>query len=156
MKFFDLRADMVPPEKASVEVILGKSDGSKIHFKRIVNAKGVASYYVNDSQYDHDEYVSELEEHRLLAQTRTYFLVMQGEIDLVLQNSSKDLASIIEEISGSKLHKNQYDSLQQKLEQIQAKITEISKNLQELRKEKRKAKGIKANILSSIYKYHPS
>eukprot|EP01022_Parablepharisma_sp_SALTPOND_P013418 TRINITY_DN1797_c0_g1_i1.p2 TRINITY_DN1797_c0_g1~~TRINITY_DN1797_c0_g1_i1.p2 ORF type:complete len:1222 (-),score=250.53 TRINITY_DN1797_c0_g1_i1:78-3743(-) len=133
-------------ERAWVEMILGKETGGKVHFKRILNSKGGTLYLIENKQVTHEDYIQELESYKLLSQIRSYFLVMQGEIDTILQNSSKDLSKIIEEISGSSEYKEKYDVLKENLENTRREIAVVSKNLQELRNEKRKAKGIKANV----------
>ncbi len=140
------QSDTVPTGKAWVIMEFMSQEGTLLKFKRVLNNKGITQYFLEDAPVSHEAYVRELEKHRLLAQTRSYFLVMQGEIDSILQGSSKELTRVIEEISGSREYKAQYDDLRTRLEQSQLQIAAVSKNIQELRSEKRKAKGVKANV----------
>ena len=118
---------------------------SKVHFKRVLN-KGSTTYFTEDKKVTYEVYIKLLEKHRLLCQTRNYFLVLQGEIDSILQNCGKDLGKIIESISGSGEYKVEYDVYKNKLGQVKQSIANVSKSLQELRSEKRRAKEIKNNV----------
>jgi len=133
--------------KAWVEIEFSNKNNKIISFKRAILAKGGHSvYYVDGDTVSREKYLEELENQEIVKRTRSYCAIMQGEIDSILQNSSKEIVKIVEELSGSSKYKAQYEELRAKMEQTQNQISAVSKTIQELRKEKRKAKGLKTNI----------
>eukprot|EP01022_Parablepharisma_sp_SALTPOND_P017169 TRINITY_DN2689_c0_g1_i1.p1 TRINITY_DN2689_c0_g1~~TRINITY_DN2689_c0_g1_i1.p1 ORF type:complete len:1286 (+),score=243.35 TRINITY_DN2689_c0_g1_i1:11413-15270(+) len=134
------------PSKAWVEMQFCDKEGRTSIFRRVVHPKGHCIYYLDGEAIPRDKYVEELESREVIKRTRSYCAIMQGEIDSILQNSSKEIVKIIEDLSGSAKFKGKYEELRAKMEQTQNQITAVSKTIQELRKEKRKAKGLKTNV----------
>ncbi len=141
------RTGKEPPEtKAWVEMQFADKEARRTRFKRVVHPKGQTVYYLDGDAVPRERYIEALESHSIIKNTRSHCAIMQGEIDSILHNSSKEIPHIIEELSGSAKFAANYEELKARLEQSQTRIATVSKNIQELRKEKRKAKGLKSNI----------
>ena len=129
-----------------VEINFCDREGKELVFKRLASIKGQYGYYFNGKIIAREEYIQELKNCEVIKQTRSYCAIMQGEIDYVLQNSSREIVRIMEELSGSSEYKERYEELKKNMDQTQNQITSTSKMIQELRRERRKAKGLKTNI----------
>lgn len=67
---------------------------------RSVHAAGSSEYRVNGRAVKVDKYQESLQAHNILVKARN-FLVFQGDVEAVAQQSPKELAKLVEQISGS-------------------------------------------------------
>ena len=101
---------------ASVEAVV-EFQGDIIRFKRVITSAGTSEYLLDGNSVRWSEYNDALQRINILVKARN-FLVFQGDVETVASQSSKDLARLIEQISGSEEYKSEYDRL--KLEQERA------------------------------------
>ncbi|KAI8379663.1 RecF/RecN/SMC [Radiomyces spectabilis] len=105
------------PRRASVMAVYQDDDGREIKFMRVVQQNGSSEYRINNRVVPYLKYNEELEKQNILVKAKN-FLVFQGDVESVASQNPKDLTHLIEQISGSWEHKEEYDRL--KLEQERA------------------------------------
>ena len=79
-------------------------------FRRSVSSTGQSEYRFNGRTTTFAEYARQLEKLNILVKARN-FLVFQGDVEAIAAQSSKDLAKLIEQISGSEELRAEYDRL---------------------------------------------
>ncbi|QEL62689.1 hypothetical protein CJJ09_004868 [Candidozyma auris] len=84
---------------AYVRAIYEKSNGERMVLQRSINATGTSDYKINDKSVTALQYTMILKEENILVKARN-FLVFQGDIENVASQEPKQLANLIETISG--------------------------------------------------------
>jgi structural maintenance of chromosome 1 len=64
-----------------------------------ITLTGSSEYKINDTVVTFQDYLSILEKQNILVKARN-FLVFQGDVGAIASQSSKDLAKLIEQVSG--------------------------------------------------------
>eukprot|EP00892_Ulva_mutabilis_P002473 jgi/Ulvmu1/12226/UM086_0016.1 len=116
----DMPADH--PNDGRVSLVFQKQDGSTTKFTRAIVASGSAENVTFSSRYSigaqnvsMEGFIQELLAVGINTRARN-FLVFQGDIEKVAQQSPADLASFFELISGSEMLKHEYQELQHAVE----------------------------------------
>ncbi|GAA6027216.1 hypothetical protein JCM8097_002493 [Rhodosporidiobolus ruineniae] len=91
------------------------------HFKRSISTSGTSEYRINNKAVSYKNYNAQLEKFNILVKAKN-FLVFQGDVEAVASQSPKDLAKLIDQVSGSLDLKEEYDRCAAAL----AKATEAS------------------------------
>ncbi|KAM0787898.1 hypothetical protein ACM66B_003947 [Microbotryomycetes sp. NB124-2] len=94
--------------KAWVKAVYIDSDGNEWTFQRSISTAGASEYKLNGKTVQHKRYNEQLERFNILVKARN-FLVFQGDVEQVASQSPKDLSRLIDQISGSLDHKEEYD-----------------------------------------------
>lgn len=89
----------VVPKYAQVTAVYEKTQGSQINFTRIIHQSGYSEYRINDTIVQYAQYNAALENENILVRAKN-FLVFQGDIEAVASQNSKNLTTLIEQISG--------------------------------------------------------
>jgi structural maintenance of chromosome 1 len=84
--------------------------GKSVQFTRSVNSNNVSEFFYNGASISQKQYHLELEKLNILVKARN-FLVFQGDIESIANQSPKDLTKLMEQISGSLKFKEEYDDL---------------------------------------------
>ncbi len=84
---------------AWVAAIYEDEAGREWVYKRAINRTGTSSYALNGSTVAYLAYNQSLEKHNILVKAKN-FLVFQGDVEAVASQSPKDLAKLIDQISG--------------------------------------------------------
>ncbi|CAK5262899.1 unnamed protein product [Mycena citricolor] len=87
-------------KKAWVMALYVDSDGKEWRFQRTISTTGASEYKINTKVVTYNVYNDALKSHNILVKAKN-FLVFQGDVEAVASQSSKDLARLIEQISGS-------------------------------------------------------
>ncbi|GAA5883506.1 hypothetical protein JCM16303_005451 [Sporobolomyces ruberrimus] len=77
-------------------------------FQRSISASGTSEYRLNGKTVTHKKYDEQLQRFNILVKAKN-FLVFQGDVEQVASQSSKDLAKLVDQISGSLDYKEEYD-----------------------------------------------
>jgi structural maintenance of chromosome 1 len=85
---------------------------------------GSSTYKVNNEQLSLPQYTAELAKENILVKAKN-FLVFQGDVEQVASQSSKDLCTVIERISGSIQYAEEYENLQSASHESQKKAEGI-------------------------------
>ncbi|RCH97189.1 Structural maintenance of chromosomes protein 1, partial [Rhizopus stolonifer] len=104
------------PRKASVTAVYENKQGRETRFMRSINQNGQSEYRINDRVVPYMQYNAALEKENILVKAKN-FLVFQGDVESVASQDPKDLTRLIEQISGSWEHKDEYEALKQKMEE---------------------------------------
>jgi structural maintenance of chromosome 1 len=141
------------PTAASVSLIFDtEADGansdaidSDIVFTRRVTMRGASSYSVNGTPVSVKDYVAELDRLGVVVKAKN-FLVFQGDVTSIANQSPADLCKFFERISGSEEFKGEYDSLnaqkaasERRLEDIVQQRKAIAQEKKIIEKQKREA-----------------
>jgi structural maintenance of chromosome 1 len=86
-----------------------------------ITPAGTSDYKLNGKTVQYKKYNAQLEDFNLLVKVRN-FLVFQGDVEAVASQSPKELASLVDQISGSAELKAEYEEAAKELE----KATEAS------------------------------
>jgi structural maintenance of chromosome 1 len=95
---------------ASVVAVYEDQAGQEYRFQRSISAGGTSEYRLNGTAMTYAKYNAVLEKHNILVKAKN-FLVFQGDVEAVAQQSPKDLVKLIEQVSGSGELKDEYDRL---------------------------------------------
>ena len=118
-----------PARKAIVRLVYQTSsdelqsgiEGSEIVFSRAISSAGVTSYQIDSKDVTYEIYERTLSNIGVLVKARN-FLVFQGDIESMAQKSPADLSKLIEQISGSELLRDEYNSLLTKKNEMEENI----------------------------------
>ncbi|QEO23403.1 hypothetical_protein [Candidozyma auris] len=116
---------------AYVRAIYEKSNGERMVLQRSINATGTSDYKINDKSVTALQYTMILKEENILVKARN-FLVFQGDIENVASQEPKQLANLIETISGSAQYAADYDTLleeKNKAVELHAEVFSRKRNL---------------------------
>jgi structural maintenance of chromosome 1 len=103
------------PKSASVKLVFETTEKDEIHFMRTIASSGTSVYTINDKVVSAQEYDAQLEELGIITRARN-FLVFQGEVEGIAAKSPKELAKLIEQVSGSDQFVKEYDTLKEERE----------------------------------------
>lgn len=101
--------------KATVSAVYIKEDGEELQFSRSVNVNGISEYFLNNQPISHAEYDKVLQSENILVKARN-FLVFQGDVEAIASKTPKEFTRLLEQISGSDAHKEEYDRLKEEHE----------------------------------------
>ncbi|PPQ75489.1 hypothetical protein CVT24_013353 [Panaeolus cyanescens] len=87
-------------KKAWVMAVLMDADGKEWRFQRTISTTGASEYKLNNKTVTYAAYNSALIANNILVKAKN-FLVFQGDVEAVASQSPKQLAHLIEQISGS-------------------------------------------------------
>ncbi|ORY92961.1 condensin complex subunit SMC1 [Leucosporidium creatinivorum] len=91
------------------------SDEKEWRFQRSISTSGNSDYKLNGKVVTYKKYNEQLESFNILVKAKN-FLVFQGDVEQVAAQSPKDLARLIDQISGSLDYKEEYDRCARELE----------------------------------------
>ncbi|SCZ98517.1 BZ3500_MvSof-1268-A1-R1_Chr3-1g05436 [Microbotryum saponariae] len=101
--------------KAWVQAVYIDTKGKEWKFKRTIARSGISEYHLNGKKVKYDQYNDTLESFNILVKAKN-FLVFQGDVEQVASQSPKDLAVLIDRISGSGDYKEAYEAAAKDLE----------------------------------------
>lgn len=101
--------------RASVTALYQDKSGKEWRFQRSITLTGVSEYRVNGRVHSYTSYNRYLEQFRILVKAKN-FLVFQGDVEAVAQQNSKDLARLIDQISGSLELQEEYEEAKERME----------------------------------------
>jgi structural maintenance of chromosome 1 len=104
------------PKTAWVMAVYEDDAGDEQRWKRSITNSGTSEYRINERTVTAQVYNEALEAENILIKARN-FLVFQGDVEAIASQSPKDLTRLIEQISGSLEFKQDYDRLQEEMEQ---------------------------------------
>lgn len=103
------------PQTAWVMAVYEDEAGDEQKWKRSITATGQSEYRINNRVVTAKQYNDQLESENILIKARN-FLVFQGDVEAIASQSSKDLTRLVEQISGSLEHKDDYERLKVEFE----------------------------------------
>lgn len=103
------------PQSAWVMAVYEDDAGEEQKWKRTVTSSGQSEYRINNRVVNAKQYNDALEEENILIKARN-FLVFQGDVENIANQSPKDLTRLVEQISGSLEFKNEYEMLEEEAE----------------------------------------
>ncbi len=109
-----------------------------IKFKRTISTKGNSEYFIDDKKTNYEEYLEKLEKLNIPSKAR-YFILVQGAIDTLLSKKN-DLSETIEFLSGSIDYKEEYQSLKNQIDNINAEMSKHSSEINSIKMDKNKIK----------------
>lgn len=112
------------PTKAWVMAVYEDDAGEELRWKRTVTTAGQSEYRINNKVVPAKRYNEALEAENILIKARN-FLVFQGDVEGIANQTPKDMARLIEQISGSLEYKSDYERLE--AEEAQASQDYIEK-----------------------------
>ncbi|GAA5978729.1 hypothetical protein JCM11641_006157 [Rhodosporidiobolus odoratus] len=89
-------------------VYVDKEEQKEWRFQRSISTSGSSEYKINGKTVTYKRYNEQLESFNILVKAKN-FLVFQGDVEAVASQSPKDLAKLIDQISGSLDLKEEYD-----------------------------------------------
>ncbi|GAA5851241.1 hypothetical protein JCM8547_004180 [Rhodosporidiobolus lusitaniae] len=89
-------------------VYVDKEEQKEWRFQRSISLSGSSEYKINGKVVTYKRYNEQLEKFNILVKAKN-FLVFQGDVEAVASQSAKDLAKLIDQISGSLDLKDEYD-----------------------------------------------
>ncbi|KAF8525826.1 condensin complex subunit SMC1 [Hysterangium stoloniferum] len=95
-------------QKAWVLAVYEDGEGKEWKFQRTISTSGSSEYRLNNKVVTYQAYNHALEKQNILVKAKN-FLVFQGDVEAVASQSAKDLARLIEQISGSLELAPEYD-----------------------------------------------
>ncbi|KAJ9142768.1 Structural maintenance of chromosomes protein [Pleurostoma richardsiae] len=111
------------PKSAWVMAVYEDDAGDEQKWKRVITPQGSSTYHINDRAVSQEQYSQALEAENILVKAKN-FLVFQGDVEAIAQQSPQDLTRMIEQISGSLEYKADYDRLQAALDDATTKQNE--------------------------------
>nr|GAT51561.1 condensin complex subunit SMC1 [Mycena chlorophos] len=87
-------------KKAWVMALYVDTDGKEWRFRRTISTTGASEYRLNDKVVTYNAYNQALVNHNILVKAKN-FLVFQGDVEAVAQQSPRELSKLIDQISGS-------------------------------------------------------
>ena len=112
------------PTRASVMAVIEDTKHTEHRFQRIVTANASTEYRYNGRITTYASYNAKLEQLNILVKTRN-FLVFQGDVESVAEQCSKDLSDLMDQISGSRTLKNEYDEARISYEEAAEQLTAL-------------------------------
>ena len=112
------------PTRASVMAVIEDTKHTEHRFQRSVNANASTEYRYNGRITTYASYNAKLEQLNILVKTRN-FLVFQGDVESVAEQCSKDLSDLMDQISGSRTLKNEYDEARISYEEAAEQLTAL-------------------------------
>ena len=112
------------PTRASVMAVIEDTKHTEHRFQRIFNANASTEYRYNGRITTYASYNAKLEQLNILVKTRN-FLVFQGDVESVAEQCSKDLSDLMDQISGSRTLKNEYDEARISYEEAAEQLTAL-------------------------------
>lgn len=97
-------------KNAWVMAVYEDDAGDEQKWKRTITSSGTSEYRINNRVVSAKQYNEVLEAENILVKARN-FLVFQGDVEAIAQQSPRDLTRLIEQISGSLEYKEEYDRL---------------------------------------------
>lgn len=101
--------------KATVVAVYEDATGKEWTFQRSITLAGVSEYRVNGRVSSWASYNATLEKFNVLVKAKN-FLVFQGDVEAVASQNSRDLAKLIDQISGSLELKDEYERAKERME----------------------------------------
>ncbi|GAA5943343.1 cohesin subunit SMC1 [Sporobolomyces koalae] len=89
-------------------VYIDRTEQKEWRFQRSISTSGTSEYRLNGKPVTHKKYDEQLQRFNILVKAKN-FLVFQGDVEQVASQSPKDLAKLIDQISGSLDLKEEYD-----------------------------------------------
>ncbi|GAA5911296.1 cohesin subunit SMC1 [Sporobolomyces salmoneus] len=89
-------------------VYVDEKEQKEWRFQRSISTSGTSEYRLNGKTVTHKKYDEQLQRFNILVKAKN-FLVFQGDVEQVASQSPKDLAKLIDQISGSLDLKEEYD-----------------------------------------------
>ncbi|GAA5960068.1 hypothetical protein JCM3765_006153 [Sporobolomyces pararoseus] len=89
-------------------VYVDQKEQKEWRFQRSISTSGTSEYRLNGKTVTHKKYDEQLQRFNILVKAKN-FLVFQGDVEQVASQSPKDLARLIDQISGSLDLKEEYD-----------------------------------------------
>ncbi|GAA5966085.1 hypothetical protein JCM21900_006440 [Sporobolomyces salmonicolor] len=89
-------------------VYVDREEQKEWRFQRSISTSGTSEYRLNGKAVSHKKYDEQLQRFNILVKAKN-FLVFQGDVEAVASQSPKDLAKLIDQISGSLDLKEEYD-----------------------------------------------
>ncbi|GAA5824181.1 hypothetical protein JCM11251_001555 [Rhodosporidiobolus azoricus] len=89
-------------------VYVDREEQKEWRFQRSISLSGSSEYKINGKTVSYKRYNEQLESFNILVKAKN-FLVFQGDVEAVASQSPKDLAKLIDQISGSLDLKEEYD-----------------------------------------------
>ncbi|GAA5897594.1 hypothetical protein JCM6882_003527 [Rhodosporidiobolus microsporus] len=89
-------------------VYADREEQKEWRFQRSISMSGSSEYKINGKTVSYKRYNEQLESFNILVKAKN-FLVFQGDVEAVASQSPKDLAKLIDQISGSLDLKEEYD-----------------------------------------------
>ncbi|BGP07989.1 Structural maintenance of chromosomes protein 1 [Rhodotorula toruloides] len=89
-------------------VYVDREEQKEWRFQRSISTSGSSEYKINGKTVSYKRYNEQLEKFNILVKAKN-FLVFQGDVEAVASQSPKDLARLIDQISGSLDLKDDYD-----------------------------------------------
>lgn len=127
------------PTTAYVCAIYEKDNGEIMKLKRTINVNGSSDYRINDINVTALQYTMALKAENILIKAKN-FLVFQGDIENVAAQSPKDLARMLETISGSAEYVAEYDQLKEEFEKTRELAAEVFSRKRNLNSESKQYK----------------
>lgn len=109
---FDDREKDQKGRRAFVRLVYLQGNGTEIQFTRTITPAGGSEYRVDGRLLNWDEYNGKLKSLGILVKARN-FLVFQGDVESIASKNPKELAALIEQISGSEELKEEYEKLEE-------------------------------------------
>lgn len=128
-----------PENRAYVCAVYEKEGGELLHLKRIITSSGTSDYKINEKSVTAFQYSVTLKAENILIKARN-FLVFQGDIEHVASQSAKDLANLVETISGSAECAQEYLQLKDEHEKAHELATEVFSRKRNLNSESKQYK----------------
>ena len=101
-------------KQAKVSALYEKDDKEQLLFTRTITGN-TSEYFINNEPVLYAAYNQALEAENILVKARN-FLVFQGDVETIAAKSPKELARLIEQISGSDAFAEEYDRAKQEHE----------------------------------------
>lgn len=127
------------PNSAYVCAVYEKDNGELMNLKRTITPAGGSDYKINDKSVTALQYTMALKAENILVKARN-FLVFQGDIENIASQSPKDIAKLIETISGSAEYAPEYESLREENERAHEVATEVFSRKRNLNSESKQYK----------------
>lgn len=127
------------PTSAYVSAVYEKDNGEIMHLKRTINMTGSSDYRIDEKNVTGLQYSLALKAENILIKAKN-FLVFQGDIENVAAQSPKDLAKMLETVSGSAEYIAEYDQLKEEFEKTRELAAEVFSRKRNLNSESKQYK----------------
>lgn len=118
------RAGADDPALAYVCAVYHKDSGEVMKLRRSINRSGALEYRINERNVTALQYAMALKAENILVKAKN-FLVFQGDIEHVAAQLARELAALVETISGAAEHAREYDALRDVHERAHERATEV-------------------------------
>ncbi|KAJ2785913.1 Structural maintenance of chromosomes protein 1, partial [Coemansia javaensis] len=108
--------------RAWVRAVYEDGGGRRITFQRSITAGGDSEFRINDRVVSQHAYNQTLEGQNILVKAKN-FLVFQGDVEAVAAQSPRDLARLVEQISGSWELQGEYGELEKQQDAAAERLT---------------------------------